>query len=169
MSAASSNAYHLIPGLAQSLGITEEHTNYNASLLAYYGSFASNDTDLTFTSLAVIVIALIMLGSVSVIYNAFAISATERKAQFGLLASVGATQKQIRKSVWLEGLTVGAIGIPLGIGLGIGGIGITLKLVQSLLLDLFNTPGQLALTLHVSPTLTLLAAVIAAVTLALSV
>lgn len=164
-----SNAYHLIPGLAQSLGITEEHTNYNASLLAYYGSFASNDTDLTFTSLAVIVIALIMLGSVSVIYNAFAISATERKAQFGLLASVGATQKQIRKSVWLEGLTVGAIGIPLGIGLGIGGIGITLKLVQSLLLDLFNTPGQLALTLHVSPTLTLLAAVIAAVTIALSV
>ena len=164
-----SNAYHLIPGLAQSLGITEEHTNYNAGLLAYYGSFASNDTDLTFTSLAVIVIALIMLGSVSVIYNAFAISATERKAQFGLLASVGATQKQIRKSVWLEGLTVGAIGIPLGIGLGIGGIGITLKLVQSLLLDLFNTPGQLALTLHVSPTLTLLAAVIAAVTIALSV
>lgn len=55
-----SNAYHLIPGLAQSLGITEEHTNYNAGLLAYYGSFASNDTDLTFTSLAVIVIALIM-------------------------------------------------------------------------------------------------------------
>lgn len=164
-----SNAYHLVPGMAQSLGITEEQTNYNASLLAYYGSFASGDADATFFALAVIVIALIMLGSVSVIYNAFAISATERKAQFGLLASVGATQKQIRKSVWLEGLTVGAIGIPLGIALGIGGIGITLKLIQSLLLDLFNTPGQLALTLHVSPLLTLLAAVIAAVTIALSV
>ena len=47
-----------------------------------------------------------MMGSVSVIYNAFAISAMERKKQFGLLASIGATQKQIRKSVWQEGLTV---------------------------------------------------------------
>ncbi len=164
-----SNAYHFIPGLAQSLGVTEERTSYNTALLAYHGGFASSDADLTFTALAVIAIALIMLGSVSVIYNAFAISAAERKAQFGLLASVGATQKQIHKSVWLEGVTVGAIGIPLGIALGIGGIGITLKLIQSLLLDLLNTPGQLTLTLHVSPVLTLLAAVIAAATIALSV
>ena len=146
-----SNAYHLIPGLAQSLGITEEHTNYNAGLLAYYGSFASNDTDLTFTSLAVIVIALIMLGSVSVIYNAFAISATERKAQFGLLASVGPRKSRSANLSGSKGSPSAPSAFPLASALGIGGIGITLKLVQSLLLDLFNTPGQLALTLHVSP------------------
>ena len=54
---------------------------------------------------------------------------SERTKQFGLLSSVGATKKQLRRMVTFEALTVSAIGIPLGILVGIGGIGITLLLL----------------------------------------
>ena len=46
-----------------------------------------------------ILIAVIMVGSILVIYNSFAISVSERKKQFGSLSSVGATKKQIRSLV----------------------------------------------------------------------
>lgn len=164
-----SNTHDVLPQIAQTLGVAKDNVNYNNMLLAYYGSFKDSNVDSMFFGLCAIVLALIMVGSVSVIYNAFAISATERKKQFGLLSSVGATQKQLRRSVWLEGLTVGAIGIPLGVGLGIAGIAVTLQIVQSLLLDLLSVPGGIELTVYVSPLLTLLAVVIAAVTIALSV
>ncbi len=92
--------------------------------VSQYGNF--NDM---LISLAVIVLALIMFGSISLIYNAFAISVSERTKQFGLLSSIGATKKQLKKMVLFEALTVSAIGIPLGIIVGIGGIGVTLLLI----------------------------------------
>ena len=69
----------------------------------------------TLYSLAAIVIGLIVFASVSLIYNAFSISVSERTKQFGLLSSVGATKKQLRRMVTFEALAVSAIGIPLGI------------------------------------------------------
>ncbi len=98
--------------------------------VSQFGSFSD-----VLTSLAAIVIALIMFGSVSLIYNAFAISVSERTRQFGLLSSVGATKKQLRRMVLFEALAVSAIGIPLGIIAGIGGIGVTLLLIG----DKFNS------------------------------
>jgi len=73
-------------------------------------------------SVAGIVILLIVVGSVTVIYNAFAISVSERKKQFGMLASTGATPGQIRNTVFFEGAILGLIGTPLGLLSGIGGI-----------------------------------------------
>ncbi len=80
-------------------------------------------------SLAAIVTGLIMFGSVSLIYNAFSISISERTKQFGLLSSIGATKKQLRKMVFFEAFAVAAVGIPLGILSGIAGIGVTLMLI----------------------------------------
>ena len=82
-----------------------------------------------------IVILLIIVGSVTVIYNSFAISVTERKKQLGMLASVGATPLQIRKTVFFEGLVLGLAGIPLGILSGVGGIGVTLSVVNRLIIE----------------------------------
>ena len=102
---------------------------YNTKVLLYSGA-ARFDSFLTaFYSLAAIIIALIVFGSVSLIYNAFSISVSERTRQFGLLSSVGATKKQLRRMVLFEALAVSAVGIPLGILVGIGGIGITLLLI----------------------------------------
>ena len=112
------------------MGYTQEYRYaYNTKVLLYSGT-APFDSFLTaFYSLAAIIIALIVFGSVSLIYNAFSISVSERTRQFGLLSSVGATKKQLRRMVLFEALTVSAVGIPLGILVGIGGIGITLLLI----------------------------------------
>ena len=85
-----------------------------------------------------ILITVIAIGSILVIYNSFAISVSERKKQFGMLSSVGATKKQIKKAVIYEGAILGIIGIPLGIISGVGGMGVTLKIVNNLLQPLFN-------------------------------
>ncbi len=46
-------------------------------------------------------------------------SLNERTHQFGILSSVGATAKQLRNSVLFEGICIGAIGIPIGVAIGI--------------------------------------------------
>ena len=101
----------------------------NNSVLRSSGISRYNGFNTMITSLAAIVIGLIMMGSVSLIYNAFSISVAERTKQFGLLSSVGATKKQLKRMVVSEALMVSAVGIPLGILAGVGGIGITLLFV----------------------------------------
>lgn len=115
---------------------------------------------------ATIVIILVMFGSVSLIYNAFSISVSERTKQSGLLSSLGATKKQIKSTVLFEALTVSAVGIPAGIIVGIVGIGITLKSVGGKF-DSF-TMSQIPMKLSVSWQAILAACVIALVTILIS-
>lgn len=81
--------------------------------------------------MAAIILLIIMIASVVLIYNAFGMSLSERVRYLGMLASVGATRKQKKMSVYYEGIILGAVGIPLGIIGGIIGIGITLKVIGS--------------------------------------
>ncbi len=114
---------------------TGEYINYRThSDLLKYESFVMGDAALaTLYSMAAIVIGIIVVTSVFVIRNSFSISATERMRQFGMLSSVGATPRQIRHSIFFEGLVIGAIGIPLGILLGIAAVAILVWLVNTLL------------------------------------
>lgn len=77
---------------------------------------------------AVFLAALIAAMSVIVISNAFRMSANERMAQFGTLKCVGATKKQIYKTIMYECalLCIAAVppGILLGYGLSFIGIGV---------------------------------------------
>jgi len=128
------------------------HMRFNVWLLRALGVSTGNMSEammIVIYSMGAILIALIMLGSVSLIYNSFAISVSERAKQFGILSSVGATGKQIRKSVLFEGVFVGILGIPLGLLAGIGGIGIALLVAQDLLSDMLAT-GAVNLTLSIS-------------------
>ena len=148
-------------------GYTQEYVYaYNTKVLLYSGA-ARFDSFLTaFYSLAAIIIALIVFGSVSLIYNAFSISVSERTRQFGLLSSVGATKKQLRRMVLFEALTVSAVGIPLGILVGIGGIGITLLLIG----DKFSSivRADIPMRICVSWQAVVIAAAIALVTILIS-
>ncbi len=110
----------------------------NDDLLMFMGVSRFSSLTGVLTSLAAIVIGLIMFGSISLIYNAFAISVSERTKQFGLLSSIGATKKQLKRMVLFEALSVSAIGIPLGILVGIGGIGITLLFVGDKFTSMFG-------------------------------
>ncbi|MEG9294847.1 FtsX-like permease family protein [Mangrovibacillus sp. Mu-81] len=115
--------------LAEQNGI--EKVGFNTELLRYYG--VTNDDNLRFTlfSLLGIIMAVIIIGSVSLIYNAFAISVSERARHLGMLSSVGATKKQKRNSVFFEGAAIGVVSIPLGLLAGIGGIAATFWFINS--------------------------------------
>ena len=67
----------------------------------------------------VIVIIIIIATSVFCIKNSFDISITEKTKQYGMLASVGATKKQIKRNVYYEAFILGLIGIPIGILCGL--------------------------------------------------
>ncbi len=126
-----SDVYDFMQGL-------ELNGSQNDDLLMFMGVSQFSSLTGVLVSLAAIVIALIMFGSISLIYNAFAISVSERTKQFGLLSSIGATKKQLKRMVLFEALSVSAIGIPLGILVGIGGIGVTLLLIGDKFTAMFS-------------------------------
>ena len=66
-----------------------------------------------------IVIGIIIFTSVFCVKNSFDISITEKIKQYGMLKSIGATKKQIKKNVFYEATILGIIGIPLGIFFGL--------------------------------------------------
>ncbi len=138
----------------------------NTDLLMFSGVSRYDGFGSMLAGLATVVIVLIMFGSVSLIYNAFSISVSERTKQFGLLSSIGATRRQLRHMVFYEALVVSAIGIPLGIVVGIVGIGITLLLIG----DRFVAVSGLPIPMHicVSPAAILIACIVALITVLIS-
>ena len=87
----------------------------NTSVLRWMGVSGNASFEGMLNGMLTILIVIIGVGAVSLIYNAFSISLRERTTQFGLLSSIGATKRQLRRSMWQEALVVGAIGIPIGI------------------------------------------------------
>lgn len=102
----------------------------NRDLLLYSGVSQNNLLVRVIYGLAAILFGLIFLGSVALIYNSFSISVSERTKQFGLLKSIGATNRQIRRTVLTEALLLCVIGIPVGLLVGCGGIGLTLRFLR---------------------------------------
>lgn len=113
-----------------------------------------------------ILIILIMIGSIFLIYNSFEISLNERTRQFGILSSVGATATQLKNSVLFEGLCIGAIGIPIGILLGLGSIKFVLDTVSDNFSNILYHNVSLSLTISI-PVL-LIAAAVSLVTILIS-
>lgn len=108
-----------------------------SDLLDLMGYGDNNAFNRVLYSMAAILIALIMVGSISLIYNAFAISVSERSKLFGMLSSVGASSRQIRNSVFFEAGVISLIGLPLGILSGVAGIGVTLALLDGVITSTF--------------------------------
>lgn len=127
--------FFTLDNIRDTLDFMEEH-NYgscssgNRDLLMFAGSSENGNLEAVFAGLVSILFGLIFLGSVALIYNSFSISVSERTKQFGLLKSIGATNRQIRRTVMIEALLLCVIGIPLGLLVGCGGIGLTLRLLQ---------------------------------------
>lgn len=110
-----------------------EEIEFNDNLLRYYGVIKNDNLRSTLYSLSAIIMAVIIIGSVALIYNAFAISVAERSRHLGMLSSVGATRRQKRNSVFFEGAVIGLISIPIGIISGLGGIGITFWFINPII------------------------------------
>ena len=123
----------------------------NQNLLNFYGQTKYHSINDLIVTFAAVLMVIILAGSASLIYNAFSISVSERTRQFGLLSSVGATRKQIRKCVFTEALYLSVIGIPLGLLTGFGGIALTLHLTHGLIDDMLWTAAKNGIVLRAVP------------------
>lgn len=115
-----------------------DEADINKDLLRYKGFALSDEYMRMLFSLAVIIIVIIAISSIFVIRNSFAISITEKTKLYGMLASIGATSKQIRHNVLFEGFVLGIIGIPAGILLGTGVIYLLVVILNALLGSMLN-------------------------------
>lgn len=123
--------------LAKELGYNN-YINYNSTLLALYGESTYGNVMTTMVSMMMIMLALVSIGCIIVIYNSFAISVMERKKEFGLLSSIGATKRQLSHTVFFEAVVVGVIGIILGILGAYIGIGCVVLVINNLIGDMLE-------------------------------
>ena len=63
-------------------------------------------------------IAVAVLVAILGIVNTLTVSITDRRRELGVLQAVGGLHGQVRRTIWLEALSVAAIGLALGLALG---------------------------------------------------
>jgi putative ABC transport system permease protein len=80
-------------------------------------SYVSRVTDQWF-GLTYVQIAVAVLVAILGIVNALTVSITDRRRELGVLRAVGGLRRQIRRTVWMEALSVGFIGLLLGLSVG---------------------------------------------------
>ena len=112
--------------------------NYNSTLLALYGESTYGNVMSSMGGMMIIMLSLVSIGCIIVIYNSFAISVMERKKEFGLLSSIGATKKQLAHTVFFEAVVVGVIGIIFGILGAYIGIGCVVLVINNLISDMLE-------------------------------
>ena len=139
---------HGVHAYASSTAGTEAYV-FNDNVLRFMGLSDDNLFNTLLYAVGGIVVAIIMVGSIFLIYNAFTISLNERTRQFGILSSVGATARQLRNSVLFEGLCIGAVGIPIGVIVGIGSIGLVISVVAKNFGDILYSNVPLTLTVSI--------------------
>lgn len=133
----------------------------NGFLISYECVFPIDDTFKALFTVAAVVALIIILTSVYCIKNSFNISITEKIRQYGMLASVGATRRQIKSSVKTEAAMLGVVGIPVGTMSGILASLILVKVVNVLSAGWLN----FALSFHTSLPALILAVILSIATI----
>ena len=141
--------YENTESIAKSLGILQgdeyyDRVEYNTSLLALHGTSNYSNLISSMAGMLIIMLSLVSIACVIVIYNSFAISVMERKKQFGLFSSIGATKRQIKSTVLYEAMIVSLIGIPLGILSAYLGIYVVVLIMNNLLKGMFSVGFHLS-------------------------
>lgn len=133
----------------------------NRYLISYECVFPIDGTFKALFTVATVVALIIILTSVYCIKNSFNISITEKIRQYGMLASVGATRRQIKSSVKTEAAMLGVVGIPVGTMSGILASLILVKVVNALSAGWLN----FALSFHTSLPALILAVIMSIATI----
>ncbi len=133
----------------------------NGYLINYECVFPIDGSFKALFTVAAVVALIIILTSVYCIKNSFNISITEKIRQYGMLASVGATRRQIKSSVKTEAAMLGVVGIPVGTMSGIWASLILVKVVNALSAGWLNV----ALSFHTSLPALILAVILSIATI----
>lgn len=146
----------------------DEHVVLHVAMLRYMGISSDSSIWTTFYGLVMVLAAVIVVACVSLIFNAFNISVAERIKQFGLLSSVGASRRQLRRAVVLEGAIVAVIGIPCGLLIGLAGCAATFAALGPAISQLAGS-GEVAFRVAVNGWVLAAASVLTFVTVLVSV
>lgn len=133
----------------------------NGYLINYECVFPIDGSFKALFTVAAVVALIIILTSVYCIKNSFNISITEKIRQYGMLASVGATRRQIKSSVKTEAAMLGVVGIPVGTMSGILASLVLVKVVNALSAGWLN----FALSFHTSLPALILAVILSIATI----
>lgn len=107
----------------------------NSDLLAISGSGLKFNQYKSIVIIASVVLGIIIISSISIIKNSFSILIVEKTKQYGILKSLGATDKQVKKNILFEGFVLGGIGFGFGIILGVIASFILSRIVDVLTMD----------------------------------
>lgn len=127
------NVYKYTDVFMKILDLKVEDVSFNETLLSLYGQSKYDNFSHFILSFMILFLSIISVACTIVVYNSFHISVLERKKQFGLFSSIGATKRQIQKTVFFEAFVVGTIGIILGIFSAYLGIGTVIFVLNQLL------------------------------------
>lgn len=143
-----------------------KNIDFNENLLRLLGASQHNNINITLFLVIALVASLVIICTIATIYNSFSIAISERKKQFGILNSIGATKSQIIKLVFLEGALVSIIAIPIGLLSGTIAIDIVFKIIKTF----FQTSsfGELNLKIVFDPTVLILSTIIILITIFVS-
>ena len=150
-----------------------ETARVHTRLLSYYGATEYANYNLVIWLIAFALIFVVMIAAVSVIYHAFSVSVSERTKDFGLLCSIGATKKQIRRSVIFEAGLLSCFGIPIGFLIGFA-MDVLLfsalgKRIANLIVSAIGEEGAVQIHAVLSPLVILFVLLVTGMTVLLSV
>ena len=139
---------------------------YNEGLLRLLGASSYSNINITLLLIVGLVASLVIIATIATIYNSFSIAISERKKQFAILNSIGATKSQIMKFVFLEGFLVSIVGIPIGLLSGTIAIDIVFKVIKTF----FKTSmfGELGLRVVFSPIVLIISTLVILLTIFIS-
>lgn len=163
------NVHERIRAIAESAGLDTKEKGknrilYNEKVLRLFAQSLNDRLNDSMMMVLLVIVSLVILSTIAVIYNAFNISVIERVSQFGLLRCVGATPRQIKRIVFKEAFTLGAIGIPIGV---IGGT-VAMKVVFEIIERISSARLFGELKMIVNPYILLISILLGAVTIAIS-
>ncbi|WP_353893014.1 ABC transporter permease [Proteinivorax hydrogeniformans] len=144
--------------IAREINLEEGRPYYNRYLLLLKGQVVDDGAAREFAAIGSIVlflVSLVTLATIAVIYNSFNISMLERVKQFGIMRSIGATPKQIRRIVYVEAAIQSVIAIPLGLMAGVLAMHTVFYLLSK---DAYSTLGNFTVT--TSPFVLLISAIV---------
>ncbi|MRZ79445.1 FtsX-like permease family protein [Paeniclostridium sordellii] len=147
-------------------GVAYENLSFNEHLLRLKGASAYANINRSINAAMFVVTTLVVVCTVATIYNAFSISINDRKKQFGILNSIGATKSQIMKIVFIEAIVVSVIGIPLGLITGTFAIDLIFKIIKYMFSS--SVIAHLNLRVVYNPYVIILSAVIVLLTILVS-
>ena len=166
-------------GLAQADETNDEDYSYNDQTSMYYkdikfnegllrllGASSYDNINTTLILIVGLVASLVIIATIATIYNSFSIAISERKKQFGILNSIGATKSQVMKLVFLEGFLVSIVVIPIGLLSGTIAIDIVFKVIKTF----FKTSafGELELRVVFSPIVLIISTLVILLTIFIS-